>query len=49
MLFGCNAFSLILLQLIKIFSGATVSIADKDEHKLELARSSARTTPSSPR
>ena len=39
MLFGCNAFSLILLQLIKIFSGATVSIADKDEHKLELARS----------
>ena len=38
MLFGCNAFSLILLQLIKIFSGATVSIADKDERKLELAR-----------
>ena len=38
MIFGCNTFSLILLQLIKLFSGATVSIADKDERKLELAR-----------
>lgn len=37
MIFGCNTFSLILLQLIKLFSGATVSIADKDERKLELA------------
>ena len=39
MIFGCNTFSLILLQLIKLFSGATVSITDKDERKLELARS----------
>ena len=39
MIFGCNTFSLIPLQLIKLFSGATVSIADKDERKLELARS----------
>lgn len=38
MIFGCNTFSLILLQLIKLFSGATVSIADKDARKLELAR-----------
>lgn len=38
MIFGCNTFSLILLLLIKLFSGATVSIADKDERKLELAR-----------